>query len=72
VIEKTAKFCNNIGIDIKNIINSEKLIKIKLLGNVVDSLVSSDKKKNDYLSLANQIKRLSKSTLSNNDAKKIL
>lgn len=72
MIEKTAKFCNNIGIDIKNIINSEKLIKIKLLGNVVDSLVSSDKKKNDYLSLANQIKRLSKSTLSNNDAKKIL
>ncbi|MHA1435483.1 MAG: type I restriction enzyme endonuclease domain-containing protein [Candidatus Heimdallarchaeota archaeon] len=61
-------FCLDRGIEPDDIIEAEQFLKIKLLDDAVDSLLATEKTKNDYLLLAKSVKKLYKAILPDESA----
>src|SRR3972149_7337574 len=62
-IEETESFCKGKGIDIQWIISSDRLEKIKLITDTVDTILVNDESKRRYLTLSSQVSKLFKAIL---------
>ena len=62
-IEETESFCKGKGIDIQWIISSDRLEKIKLITDAVDTILVNDESKRRYLTLSSQVSKLFKAIL---------
>jgi len=62
-IQETISFCNERDINIENIINSEKLQKIKLFDDAVDTILENEETQKKYLTLSNNVKKQYKAIL---------
>ncbi len=62
-IYQVGLFCEERGVDLEQIQAAEPLIKIKLLGDAVESIIVNDESKKKYLSMASTVQQLYKAIL---------
>lgn len=62
-IKETEGFCKERGINIQRIISSDKLEKIKLITDAVDTILANDESKRRYLALSSMVGKLFKAIL---------
>lgn len=67
-INEADVFCKEKGIDPDKIISAEKLLKIKLIKDATDSILTNDESKKKYLLLAGNVYKLFKAILPDPDA----
>ena len=63
IIEQMLEFCQNHEIDVQDILESQGFERVKKLDDAVDKILVSDDVKNQYISLANDIRKFYKAIL---------
>jgi len=63
IIEQMLEFCKNQGIDVEDIFESKGFERVKLLDDAVDKVLVSEEVKNQFISLANSIRKFYKAIL---------
>lgn len=69
-IAETVKLCEDNGVDVRKIVDSDRLMQIKYIGDAADALLINDETKRRYLVLASQVDKLFNAILPDPDAKK--
>ena len=72
VLAQTSKFCKDRGIESNKIIEAKEFLKIKLLEDAVDSLLVTEKTKNEFLLLVKSVRKLYKAILPDKAANKYI
>ncbi len=62
-IYQVSEFCRERGVDLEQIRSAEPLVKIKLIGDVVEAIIEGEESKKKYLSMANTVYQLFKAIL---------
>jgi type I restriction enzyme R subunit len=62
-IDETASFCTGLGIDLNAILAAEAFVKVKLLDDATNAIVSTEEYKKQYLFMANSVSALLKAVM---------